>query len=123
MLALLAAGGDGARARDLRQLGDVCLAIAAGRPIEALARLDTVAGLARDPGRGRAGPAAQPDLRPGRRPRRARTVPTGTRSGSPPSAATGCATVYVDGVAARLDAQELRRTAAPIRATRRSPTR
>ena len=30
--ALLADGGDGARARDLRQLGEVCLAIAAGRP-------------------------------------------------------------------------------------------
>jgi diguanylate cyclase (GGDEF)-like protein len=39
---LLFDGGDGARARDLRQLGEVCLAIAAGRPIEALARLDTI---------------------------------------------------------------------------------
>jgi diguanylate cyclase (GGDEF)-like protein len=38
---LLSDGGDGARARDLRQLGEICLAIAAGRPIEALARLDT----------------------------------------------------------------------------------
>ncbi|MEJ3749647.1 GGDEF domain-containing protein [Actinomycetes bacterium KLBMP 9797] len=39
---LLADGGDGARARDLRLLGEVCLAMAAGRPIEALTRLETV---------------------------------------------------------------------------------
>jgi diguanylate cyclase (GGDEF)-like protein len=39
---LLADGGDGARARDLRQLADVCLAIAANRPIDALARLETL---------------------------------------------------------------------------------
>ncbi|MEH1125068.1 GGDEF domain-containing protein [Micromonospora sp. CPCC 206061] len=39
---LLADGGDGARARDLRMLGEICLAIAANRPIEALTRLETV---------------------------------------------------------------------------------
>ncbi|MEV1332565.1 GGDEF domain-containing protein [Micromonospora costi] len=39
---LLAHGGDSARARDMRDLGQVCLAIAAGRPIEAVTRLDTV---------------------------------------------------------------------------------
>ncbi|MEV1286856.1 GGDEF domain-containing protein [Micromonospora sp. NPDC049679] len=39
---LLTNGGDGARARDLRTLGEICLAIGAGRPIEALTRLDTV---------------------------------------------------------------------------------
>ena len=39
---LLARGGDSARVRDMRQLGAACLAIAAGRPIEAMARLETV---------------------------------------------------------------------------------
>jgi diguanylate cyclase (GGDEF)-like protein len=37
---LLADAGDSIRAHDLRHLGGVCLAIAAGRPDEALARLD-----------------------------------------------------------------------------------
>ncbi|MFY1687662.1 GGDEF domain-containing protein [Plantactinospora sp. WMMB782] len=39
---LLGNGGDSARTRDMRQLGAACLAIAAGRPAEALARLETV---------------------------------------------------------------------------------
>ncbi|MFC5926530.1 sensor domain-containing diguanylate cyclase [Micromonospora vulcania] len=39
---LLGNGGDSARARDMRQLGQVCLAVAAGRPIEAVTRLDTI---------------------------------------------------------------------------------
>jgi diguanylate cyclase (GGDEF)-like protein len=39
---LLVNGGDGARARDLRQLGEVCTAIAAGRPVDALARLESL---------------------------------------------------------------------------------
>lgn len=39
---LLADGGDGARARDLRQLGEVCLCIAEDRPFDALARLETL---------------------------------------------------------------------------------
>ncbi|GAB3962857.1 GGDEF domain-containing protein [Plantactinospora veratri] len=39
---LLRNGGDSARTRDMRQLGGACLAIAAGRPAEALARLETV---------------------------------------------------------------------------------
>jgi diguanylate cyclase (GGDEF)-like protein len=39
---LLADGGDSVRSRDLRHLGAVCLAIAAGRPADALARLDAV---------------------------------------------------------------------------------
>ena len=38
----LTRGGDSARTRDLRHLGGVCLAIASGRPVEALARLDAV---------------------------------------------------------------------------------
>ncbi len=36
----LSSGGDSVRTRDLRHLGGVCLAIAAGRPAEALTRLD-----------------------------------------------------------------------------------
>ncbi|MCG5439301.1 GGDEF domain-containing protein, partial [Micromonospora sp. PSH25] len=39
---LISHGGDSARARDLRQPGQVCLAVADRRPIEAVARLDTV---------------------------------------------------------------------------------
>jgi diguanylate cyclase (GGDEF)-like protein len=38
----LTGGGDSVRTRDLRHLGGVCLAIAADKPAEALARLDTV---------------------------------------------------------------------------------
>jgi diguanylate cyclase (GGDEF)-like protein len=40
--ALLANAGDSIRTHDLRLLGGVCLAIAAGRPAEALARLDAL---------------------------------------------------------------------------------
>ncbi|HET6532546.1 MAG TPA: GGDEF domain-containing protein [Actinoplanes sp.] len=40
--AWLTRGGDSARTRDLRHLGGVCLAIATGKPAEALARLDAV---------------------------------------------------------------------------------
>ncbi|MEE6257710.1 GGDEF domain-containing protein [Plantactinospora sonchi] len=39
---LLANGGDSARTRDMRQLGEACLAIAAGRSAQALSRLDTI---------------------------------------------------------------------------------
>lgn len=39
---LLASGGEGQRVRDMRALGDVCLMIAGGRADEALTRLDTV---------------------------------------------------------------------------------
>jgi diguanylate cyclase (GGDEF)-like protein len=41
-MALLMDGGDGARTWDLRTLGEVCLAIAENRPMEALARLDSI---------------------------------------------------------------------------------
>lgn len=39
---LLATGVEGQRARDMRLLGEVCLAVAAGKATDALARLDTV---------------------------------------------------------------------------------
>ena len=67
---LLGHGGDSARARDMRQLGQVCLAVADGRPIEAITRLDAAQVVGRDARRGRAGPAAQHRPGPGRRPRR-----------------------------------------------------
>ncbi|MBE1484803.1 GGDEF domain-containing protein [Plantactinospora soyae] len=39
---LLANGGDSTRTRDMRQLGGACLAIAAGRPAEAITRLESI---------------------------------------------------------------------------------
>lgn len=39
---LLSAGAEGQRARDMRVLGEVCLMIAAGKAIDALARLDSI---------------------------------------------------------------------------------
>jgi hypothetical protein len=109
--ALLAAGGDGARARDLRRLGDVCLAIAAGRPIEALTRLDTATVSAETLG------AAELE--------RLRSL-TYSSAGDHASAHRAdrhafrlaaqrsyrLRDVYVDGIAAQLDREELRRAAA-----------
>jgi diguanylate cyclase (GGDEF)-like protein len=109
--ALLAAGGDGARARDLRQLGEVCLAIAAGRPIEALARLDTS--------------TVSPETLGAAEVERLRSL-THTSAGEHLLAhradrhafrlaarrSDRLRDVYVDGIAAQLDRDELRRTAA-----------
>jgi diguanylate cyclase (GGDEF)-like protein len=109
--ALLAAGGDGARARDLRQLGDVCLAIASGRPIEALARLDAV--------------SVSPETLGAAEVERLRSL-TYTSAGEHAQAhradrhafrlaarrSDRLRDVYVDGIAAQLDREELRRPAA-----------
>jgi diguanylate cyclase (GGDEF)-like protein len=109
--ALLAAGGDGARARDLRQLGDVCVAIASGRPIEALARLGTV--------------TVSPQTLGAAEPERLRSL-TFARAGDHAAAhradrhafrlaaqrSDRLQTVYVDGIAATIEREELRRTAA-----------
>ena len=65
-ISLLRQGGDSARARDMRQLGEACLAIAADRPIEAMARLDTMTVARRDARCGRARPVAQHGVQPGR---------------------------------------------------------
>jgi len=109
--ALLAAGGDGARARDLRQLGDVCVAIASGRPIEALARLGTV--------------TVSPQTLGAAEPERLRSL-TFARAGDHAAAhradrhafrlaaqrSDRLQTVYVDGIAAQIEREDLRRTAA-----------
>lgn len=108
---LMIDGGDSARARDLRQLGAVCLAIAADRPTEAVTRLEAAMVSAETLG------AAEPA--------RLRSV-AHTRSGDHLAAhdadryAFRLATrrndrlrdMYVDGIAARLDHEEMRRAAA-----------
>lgn len=105
---LLSDGGDGARARDLRMLGEVCLAMAAGRPIEALTRLETVAVSAET-----LGPAEHARLR----------SLTYTRAGDHAAAhradrhafrlaaqrSDRLRDVYVEGIAARLDHEDMRR--------------
>ncbi|MGC4803467.1 diguanylate cyclase domain-containing protein [Micromonospora sp. DT233] len=108
---LLAHGGDSARARDMRQLGQVCLAIAAGNPIEAVTRLDTARVSTETLG------AAEPA--------RLRSIAY-ARGGD--HAASHRADrhafrlaaqrndrlrdVYIDGIAARIDHEEMRREAA-----------
>ena len=109
--ALLGHGGDSARARDLRQLGEVCLAIADGRPIEAVARLDTVQVATETLG------AAEPA--------RLRSIAL-SRAGDHAAAHRAdrlafrlaaqrndrLRDVYIDGIAARIDHEEMRREAA-----------
>ncbi|WP_030488037.1 sensor domain-containing diguanylate cyclase [Micromonospora chokoriensis] len=108
---LMSHGGDSARARDLRQLGQVCLAVADGRPIEAVARLDTVQVSAETLG------AAESA--------RLRSIAL-TRAGDHLAAHRAdrlafrlaaqrndrLRDVYIDGIAARIDHEEMRREAA-----------
>ncbi|GAB3859208.1 hypothetical protein GCM10029963_60120 [Micromonospora andamanensis] len=108
---LLGYGADSARARDMRQLGQVCLAIASGRPIEAVTRLDTVQVSAETLG------AAEPA--------RLRSMALG-RAGDHAAAHRAdrlafrlaaqrhdrLRDVYIDGIAARIDHEEMRREAA-----------
>ncbi|MCG5453167.1 MULTISPECIES: GGDEF domain-containing protein [Micromonospora] len=108
---LITHGGDSARARDLRQLGQVCLAVADGRPIEAVARLDTVQVSNETLG------AAEPA--------RLRSIAL-TRAGDHLAAHRAdrlafrlaaqrndrLRDVYIDGIAARIDHEEMRREAA-----------
>ncbi|MEU4676878.1 GGDEF domain-containing protein [Micromonospora sp. NPDC023737] len=108
---LLAHGGDSARARDMRELGHVCLAVAAGRPIEAVARLDTVRVSSETLG------AAEPA--------RLRSIAL-SRAGDHALAHRAdrlafrlaaqrndrLRDVYIDGIAARIDHEEMRREAA-----------
>jgi diguanylate cyclase (GGDEF)-like protein len=110
---LLAEGGDATRVRDLRRLGEVCLAIGAGRPIEALARLGTAASV------------VSPETLGAAEPERLRSL-TYTRAGDHAAAHRAdrhafrlaaqrndrLRDVYVEGIAARLDHEGLRRTAA-----------
>ncbi|MEH0936301.1 GGDEF domain-containing protein [Micromonospora psammae] len=108
---LLGHGGDSARARDMRQLGQACLAIADGRPIEAIARLDTARVSTETLG------AAEPS--------RLRSIAF-ARGGDHAAAHRAdrvafrlaaqrndrLRDVYIDGIAARIDHEEMRREAA-----------
>jgi diguanylate cyclase (GGDEF)-like protein len=108
---LLAHGGDSARARDMRQLGQACLAVADGRPIEAVARLDTIRVSNETLG------AAEPA--------RLRSIAL-ARAGDHAAAHRAdrlafrlaaqrndrLRDVYIDGIAARIDHEEMRREAA-----------
>ncbi|MGQ5264999.1 diguanylate cyclase domain-containing protein [Micromonospora sp. ZYX-F-536] len=108
---LLNHGGDSARARDMRQLGLVCLAVADGRPIEAVTRLDTI--LVSTETLGAAEPA------------RLRSIAL-SRAGDHLAAHRAdrlafrlaaqrndrLRDVYIDGIAARIDHEEMRREAA-----------
>jgi diguanylate cyclase (GGDEF)-like protein len=107
---LLTGGGDSIRTRDLRHLGNVCLSIAAGRPGQALAQLDSVAVSAEilgaaEPARLRsichaaAGDHAAAHAADRHAFRLAAQRIDRLRDG------------YLDGVAARLDAQETQRDA------------
>ncbi|TDC67224.1 GGDEF domain-containing protein [Micromonospora sp. KC207] len=108
---LLGHGADSARARDMRQLGQVCLAIAAGNPIEAITRLDTARvsnetlGAAerarlRSIAYGRAGDHAAAHRADRHAFRLAAQRNDRLRD------------VYIDGIAARIDHEEMRREAA-----------
>jgi diguanylate cyclase (GGDEF)-like protein len=103
--AWLTGGGDSVRTRDLRHLGSVCLAIAAGRPTEALAQLDAV--------------PVSPEILGAAEPARLRSI--GHTAAGDHAAAHAADRYafrlaaqrmdrlrdgYLDGVAARLDAQE-----------------
>jgi diguanylate cyclase (GGDEF)-like protein len=110
-LALLRDCGDGARSRDLRQLGEVCLAIAGGRPIEALTRLESVT-VAADT----AGPSETARLRAlayqhaGDHAAAHRADRRAFRLAAQRS--DWLRDVYVEGIAARLAHEDLRRTVA-----------
>ncbi|WP_229402972.1 GGDEF domain-containing protein [Micromonospora okii] len=108
---LLGHPGDSARARDMQQLGQVCLAIAAGNPIEAVTRLDAARVSHETLG------AAEPA--------RLRSIAYG-QAGDHASAHRAdrhafrlaaqrndrLRDVYIDGIAARIDHEEVRREAA-----------
>ncbi|MDG4828783.1 GGDEF domain-containing protein [Solwaraspora sp. WMMD1047] len=109
--ALLANGGDSARARDMRQLGAVCLAIRDGRSVEAMVRLD--------------GATVSAETLGSAEHARLRSLAF-ARSGDHAAAHRAdryafrlaaqrndrLRDVYVDGIAARIDHEEMRREAA-----------
>ncbi|WDZ85025.1 GGDEF domain-containing protein [Micromonospora cathayae] len=108
---LLGFGGDSARPRDFRQLGHVCLAIAGGRPIEAITRLDTASVSTETLG------AAEPA-----RLRSIALASAGDHAGAhradrmafrlAAQRTDRLRDVYIDGVAARIDHEQMRREAA-----------
>ena len=105
---LFSSGGDSVRSRDLRHLGGVCLTIAAGRPTEALHQLDAV--------------PVSPEVLGPAEPARLRSIIYAS-AGDHAAAHTADRYAfrlaaqridrlrdgYLDGVAARLDAQETQR--------------
>jgi diguanylate cyclase (GGDEF)-like protein len=108
---LLAHGGDSVRARDMRQLGEICLAIAENRPVEALTRLDAV--------------EVSPETVGAAEPARLRSMALtcmGDHAGAHRSdrhafrlaarRSDRLRDVYVDGIAAQINSEELRRAAA-----------
>ncbi|WP_341717380.1 GGDEF domain-containing protein [Micromonospora sp. FIMYZ51] len=108
---LLGHGADSARARDMRQLGQVCLAIAAGRPIEAVARLDTVQVSAETLGAAEAARLRSMALsRAGDHAAAHRTDRLAFRLAA--QRHDRLRDVYIDGIAARIDHEEMRREAA-----------
>ncbi|SCL39376.1 diguanylate cyclase (GGDEF) domain-containing protein [Micromonospora rhizosphaerae] len=108
---LLGQGGDSARVRDMRQLGQVCLAIADGRPIEAMTRLESARVSAETLG----------DAEPARL-RSIALAGAGDHAGAHRADRHAfrlaaqrndrLRDVYIDGIAARIDHEEMRREAA-----------
>jgi len=108
---LLAAGAEGQRARDMQVLGEVCLMIAAGKAVDALTRLESV--------------TVSPETLGPAEPARLRSLAF-TAAGDHPAAhqadryAFRLAThrddrlrdVFLEGLAARLDHEDLRRSVA-----------
>jgi diguanylate cyclase (GGDEF)-like protein len=110
-MGLLRDCGDGARARDLRALGEVCVAISEGRPIEALTRLESLT-VAADT----AGPSEIARLR-SLAYQRAGDHAAAHRADRRAFRLAAQRTdwlrdVYVEGIAARLAHEDLRRTVA-----------
>ncbi|GGM19552.1 MULTISPECIES: GGDEF domain-containing protein [Micromonospora] len=108
---LLGHGGDSARARDMRQLGQVCLAVADGRPIEAVTWLDRVRishetlGAAESARLRSIALAGAGDHAAAHRADRLAFRLAAQRNDR-------LRDVYIDGVAARIDHEEMRREAA-----------
>ncbi|MEV0809023.1 GGDEF domain-containing protein [Micromonospora sp. NPDC050200] len=108
---LLGHGGDSARARDMRQLGQVCLAVAGGRPIEAITRLDTA--LVSNETLGAAEPSRLRSIayaRAGDHVAAHRADRMAFRLAAQRN--DRLRDVYIDGIAARIDHEEMRREAA-----------
>lgn len=108
---LLGHGGDSARARDMRLLGQVCLAIASNRPAEALTRLDTA--FVADETLGAAEPARLRSLALARAGEHAAAHQADRHAFRLATQRNDrLRDVYVDGIAARIDHEEMRREAA-----------
>ncbi|GAA4575963.1 hypothetical protein GCM10023176_46330 [Micromonospora coerulea] len=108
---LLGHGGDSARARDMRQLGEICLAIADGRPIEAVTRLEGAQVSAETLGAAESARLRSIALaRAGDHAAAHRADRLAFRLAAQRS--DRLRDVYIDGIAARIDHEEMRREAA-----------